>query len=338
MLPENYFELFQQFPRPSYPYPELASPFMEQMREENGRWLSSEDYAFLSEYARKKYSEHRLTDVAARGFPFLTRFEQLCPIARFSTWGAYLDDYFDQVTTVEMEEVRAKAEAVLRGGYVPDSHDLGFYRQIALTRKECLAEGMPDEWYEKIVVSINGMLTGFVDEKRYTRSKTPPPLSAFLLIREQTSGGLPYCIFNRMQKNYRTLPVRVVEHPVILRIHALVSRLIGWHNDLISLPKELSRQDKGDVVNIVKVMQHTYQVPLEQAYHMAMELHEADLKELVSLHENLPYFGLHQELAYDYVQALGTMLHGVYCWHVKGNMRYRKGDYIEPEYNVKDIS
>src|SRR6266511_5723932 len=96
---------------------------------------------------------------------------------------------------------------------------------------------------------INQMLTGFQDEKRYIALNRPAPLPVFLVIRECTSGGVPFAKYLCMQKDFRTLPDTVLEHPAILRMHALASRIIGWHNDIVSLPKELSR--RGDVINLV---------------------------------------------------------------------------------------
>lgn len=83
-------------------------------------------------------------------------------------------------------------------------------------------------------------------------------------------------------------------------------------------------------------MQHEYGVSLVEAYHMAMALHDADVKEFVVLHNDLPYFGEYQELAYDYVQALGITLQGVWGWHCKNNLRYKEEEhaYVEPEYKA----
>jgi hypothetical protein len=75
-----------------------------------------------------------------------------------------------------------------------------------------------------------------------------------------------------MQKDYRTLPDDVLEHPIILRLHLLASRMIGWHNDIVSLPKELSRQ--GDVINLVITLRDTHEVAIEDAYQMALNVHD----------------------------------------------------------------
>jgi hypothetical protein len=47
---------------------------------------------------------------------------------------------------------------------------------------------------------------------------------------------------------------------------------VGYHNDIISLPKELSR--KGDVINIVLVLMHEDGLVLEEACMKAMEIHD----------------------------------------------------------------
>lgn len=104
MVPVNYYELFKHFPLPSYPYPDTDGVFVAELREENCQWLDSEDYAFLSEQARQKYKRHRMTDVAALGMPLVTDISQVRPLARFSAWGAYLDDYFDQLPPLKWKK------------------------------------------------------------------------------------------------------------------------------------------------------------------------------------------------------------------------------------------
>src|SRR5690606_23881679 len=106
--------------------------------------------------------------------------------------------------------------------------------------------------------------------------------------------------------------------------------MIGVHNDIISLPKELSR--KGDVINIVKVIHNENNVSWEEAYKMALDYHDKLLKEFKILHEHLPNFGRWQELAYDYVYTIGIMIQGVYAWHTNDKSRYVPGGYVEPEY------
>ncbi|MCY0978291.1 hypothetical protein PGH12_02720 [Chryseobacterium wangxinyae] len=185
--------------------------------------------------------------------------------------------------------------------------------------------------YTRFVKSIKDVLIGYSEEKIYYRANTVPPLSVYLLIREATSGVQPYCDYVILQKEYRNLPEEVFDHPYIKRLYSLCSLMIGIHNDIISLPKELMRE--GNTMNIVKVLQKENNLSLIDAYKKAMEIHDDYLKQFLILQEHLPPFGEYQSNVYDYVQDLGTMISGVYAWHTNDTSRYIDGGYVEGEFS-----
>lgn len=326
---QGFYALFQDMPRPKYPFPDLISPFAQEMREIYYNWIDT-DYIFHSEKARETHKKHVLTDIAARGLPFLETLDELFPVASLAANGAMLDDYFDHCTYDEMYAVRERCTALLNGQDRKEPTDHGIFRQFFLLRQYAIKCAMPQGLYDKFIASIHDMLLGFQDEKRYMSTNTIPPLPVYLILREDTSGGLPFCKYVAMQRDFRRLPDAVLEHPHILRLHTLASLMIGLHNDIISLPKELNR--KGDVINIVKVMHNENKVSWEEAYMMAMDFHDKLLDEFKVLHEHLPSFGQWQELTYDYVHTIGIMVQGVYAWHTNDRSRYVPGGYVEPEY------
>ena len=189
--------------------------------------------------------------------------------------------------------------------------------------------------YDKFIATIDGVLIGYRQEKKYMEADVPPPLPIYTIIREDTSGGLPFCRYVCMQKNFRELPDMVLDHPVLVRMYALAARMIGCHNDFISLPKEIHR--KGDVINIVKVMKQDYQLSWEEAYLKALDFHDQYKKEFMLLYDHLPDFGKWQALAKDFVFALGISLQGVYSWHTHDKHRYVPGGYVEGEYNSREF-
>nr|WP_295871989.1 hypothetical protein [uncultured Chitinophaga sp.] len=320
---------WQHLPKPHYPFPDFIHPGYQQQREEYYAMIDRE-YTFHSEAARTKHKQHHFTDLAARGLPFLNSLAELRPVANFTANGAMIDDYLDRCSLGEMEEIQQRITALLTGEDTREPVGNDIYRPWWALRQEALACDMPERHYRKFIASIHDMLVGYRDERPYNRPDTPPPFEVYTLIREQTAGGLPFCKYAAMQKTYRRLPDDVLEHPHILRLHTLCSRMIGIHNDIISLPKELGRE--GDVMNLVKVMQHEHKVPLEEAYTMALAVHDSYLKEFMLLHQQLPSFGGWQEMAYSYVRDLGVMVAGVYAWHTHDTTRYVPGGYVEGEF------
>lgn len=330
MTNPDYFELLKTFPRLEYPFPRVPSPILERLREDARQWLET-DLSFLSETTREKYERHKLTDIGGLGFPYMNTYEEALAPARYTVWGALIDDYYDHCDFAEMNKVRVRMVEILNGDR-PGREDNGFFRQIAATREELLSFGMPPKWYDRMVKSLNDYIRGMQDEKYYIANQKFPPLAYFLSVREQTGGALPYCQFACLQKNYRELPDDFLEHPYVLRLHSLASRMIPWHNDFVSLPKELSRD--GDVFNLILVIQQEYNLSLEEAYREALRFHDADLAEFLTLQAHLPFFGEYQDLANDYVTSLGVMVQGIYTWHVVDNGRYVPGAYNEPEFGV----
>jgi hypothetical protein len=72
-------------------------------------------------------------------------------------------------------------------------------------------------------------------------------------------------------------------------MHDFVESSIGYHNHFISLPKELQR--KGDVINLVLVVQAATGLPLPEVYLKALETHDSGLAGFIGLQNNLPRFG-----------------------------------------------
>jgi hypothetical protein len=179
---------------------------------------------------------------------------------------------------------------------------------------------IPDRLYRTYALAINEVITGFQDEKKWKLRDVPPPLPIYTLIRRQTSGAIPYCKYVALQNDYRELPDYVLEHQHILRLHELTGDIVGYHNDFISLHHELAR--KGDVINIVQVIAHERAVSYEEAWMLALELHDDRLAEFVLLQENLPDFGEWQNLAERYVHDLGTNIQGIWRWQHTDTLRY----------------
>lgn len=324
---EQLYAELKSFPRPKYEFPDQVSPLMEALAAEYNEWIDV-DCPFESSEAREAHKRHRLTDIAARAFPWLTLAE-LRPIALFTAFLAILDDFMDRSGRDELQEVRDRMCALLTG-VDDDEPEPGFYHQMYMIRQDALVCEMPPHLYQGFFDSILTLMTGFGDEKRYNAANRPAPFAAFESIRRQTSGGLPFARYLCMQKEYRRLPARVLGHATILRMHDLASTLIGYHNDFISLPKELACQ--GDVVNLVLTVQHELGLSLKEAYWKALEIHDAHLAEFVELQNNLLDFGEWQSAAQEYATDLGIMVQGVYSWHVKNTGRYSPGAYVEPEH------
>lgn len=322
----TFYAELEDYPRPNYPFPDLINPYAEKLAAEGDDWID-EHCPFASSKARASFKKHRLTDVGARAFPYFTP-EELRPIARFSTCFAMIDDYLDHADKIKLGKVRDRVTQLLLGQGQKE-REPGFYHQACVVREEILGCGVPVHVYEDFVNAVIGLMNGYGDEKRYNAADKPPPFDEYQSIRRQSSGGLPYAKSLAFHGKYCDIPAKVLKHPTILRMHDIVSDLIGYHNDFISLPKELYR--KGDVINLVLVVQAASKLPLKEAYLKALEIHDLELAEFVELQNALPCFGRWQSVVESYVVDLGIIVQGSYSWHIKNTERYLPGAYVEPE-------
>lgn len=326
---EAFYAGLLELPKPQYPFPDFIHPDYQQQREEYYDWIDRE-YTLHSREAREKHKLHNLTDIAARGCPFLSSLAELRPLANYAANGAMMDDYWDRCSRNEMNEIGRRITALLTGEDPGEPTDNGIFHQFWVLRQDAIKCGVPEHLYKKYVAAIHQVFIGYAEEKTYYKANVVPPLAVYLIIREHTSGALPFCKYVAMQKDYRQLPDEILEHPHILRLHTLCSFMIGMHNDFISLPKELHRE--GDTMNLIKVVQHEYNMPIREAYMKALEIHDSYLKEFMLLDAHLPPFGEWSKMVHNYIQDLGISVAGVYAWHTNDTSRYVNGGYVDGEF------
>jgi hypothetical protein len=330
---EEFYAGLEQLPKPKYPFPDFIHPAFQQIRDEYYDWIDQE-YSFHSPEAREKHKKHNLVDVASRGCPFLKDIAELRPLANYTANGAMMDDYFDRCTHKEMTRITERIFLLLNGDDPHEPVDNGIFHQFWKLRQDALHCNIPELLYKRYIKSIRDVLVGFSEEKIYYRTNSTPPLAVYLLIRDSTSGVQPFCYYTALQKEYRKIPDETFDHPYIKRLFTLCSLMIGIHNDIISLPKEIHRE--GDTMNLVKVLQHENNITLQEAYIQALEIHDNFLDEFLTLQNHLPPFENYRDLIYDYIQDLGIMVAGVYAWHTNDTTRYVNGGYVEGEYISKD--
>ncbi|MDC8102002.1 terpene synthase family protein [Chryseobacterium rhizosphaerae] len=329
---EEFYAGLQRLPKPKYPFPNSIHHDFQLQREEYYDWIDRE-YIFHSKEAREKHKQYNLTDIAARGCPFLKNLAELRPLAIYAADGAMMDDYFDRCSYDEMKDIATHIMTLLTDDDPDEPANNDIFHRFWILRQSAIACEMPERLYKKFLKSLHEVLIGYADERVYYRSNTIPPLPVYLLIREATSGAKPFCQYVAMQKDYRQLPDSILEHLHIQRLHTICALMIGIHNDIISLPKELHREE--DTMNLVKVLQQEHKTSIKEAYMMALEVHDNYLKEFLVLQEHLPSFGQWQEMTRNYVQDLGIMVAGVYAWHTNDTSRYVNGGYVEGEFNSK---
>ncbi|MGX1776056.1 terpene synthase family protein [Nocardia brasiliensis] len=320
----------RELPQPSYPWPLVINPNIEQLHREYEAWIDA-DYQFHSPAARDRHKSHRFDWFGSWTLPLLS-LPELRSITRYATTGAMMDDYYDRTATADWNRIIGRLMALLRGE--ADEPEPGIEYQWWRMRVDALDAGMPAGLYRRYVASLHDVLRGYRAEKRWVAADQPPPVAVYLALREPTSGAQPFCWYTAMQKDFRHLPDEVFDHPLMRRMHQLCCWLIGIHNDLYSLPKELCRD--GDVINLVLSVQHEHRLSLDAAYRKALAIHDHYLEQFLTLTRNLPDFGQCQALVEDYIHHLGIMAKGFLHYHQQ-TVRYHPESYVEPEFRSPDF-
>jgi hypothetical protein len=305
-------------PKGYYPWPDIINPHVVQMGKDMDSWIDN-DYTFLTEKQREKYKKMRLHACTARTAPHAS-YEQVIPCNRFLLFHVVMDDQLEHFSPAENEQLRERLTAILRGDD-PRPDENALYHQMALLRDEHKAY-MPAEWMERYAESFYRTFRyGIEVETPYKAATSPPPLVLFKAIREYSVLMYSYLDWAEIQTGF-TLPNHLAEHPIIQRFRALTSRVIAWQNDFHSLQKEMAKQT--EVFNLILVLQHEYNISLEEACAEAKRIHDEDVAEFIALHKTFQGFGVYQEQVDRYVFHLGLMMQGVNSFYMETE-RYLPG-------------
>jgi hypothetical protein len=292
-----------------YPWPNLINPHRSQVEQEYYHWIDTA-YLDITKRQREKYKKQRVDLCAARIAPTCA-YKQLRSCARFMLQFVTLDDQLEFSTREEAKQALDRAVEIFDGA-TPAPHENGSFQQMAVIRDEC-GELMPPEWMEQFSRELYRVSKyGAEEEGALKLRKRTPPLAYYLVLREYSVLMYPFFLWAAMETNF-VLPEYIDEHPVMQRLLALGSRIIGWQNDFHSLLKEMGLT--SEVVNLILVLQNEYNISLEEACAEAKRIHDADVAEFVALHEALPDFGVYQQKVYDYVASIGTAIQGVNSYY-----------------------
>ncbi|PWW17713.1 terpene synthase family protein [Chryseobacterium sp. AG844] len=333
MKPEEYHSK-DYLPRGYYPWPDLISPHAEQMGKDMEGWIDN-DYTFLTEKQREKYKKMRLHMCTARMWPDLT-YEQSIPCNRFMLQYVTLDDQVEHSSPKEMEQMRNRCTAILRGEQ-PKPEENALYQHIALIRDEFRAL-MPAIWVERFIhYFYQSFRYGIELEYPYKKAERPPSLHLFKTIREYSVLMRPYLLFGEIESGL-VLPEHIFEHIVFQKMISHMTLTVAWQNDIHSLPKEMAKGT--EVFNLVFVLQQQYNLSLAEACSETFRIHNEEMAGFMTLHSEYREFGEYQEHVDQFVYYAGVGLQGVNTFYLETE-RYLHGGagFAWPEkiVNEKDL-
>lgn len=304
-----------------YPFEPATNRHALYMEEKISGWVNRY-YAFLPEKVKKKYTQTGMGHAGGCMFPRANK-AQLTAICRFYIWAFTIDDTFEFATVEEIEVIRNKAMAILRGSMMVQRDEL--YEQLPVLRQELVSMGS-ELWVERFCHSLNVYFDGLKAEIPYRKSLQFPSFGEFVNIREKAVNVYPLVDFAEVITGF-VLPDEIRQHPSIRRLSQLTCHILSWANDYFS-----AHLEKGsDVLNLVLMLEHHRQYSMGEAYAEAIRIHDRDVAEFAALRASLPDFGVYAEAVIEFVENLELMISGYMHWTLQLTERYKKGGHPSRE-------
>lgn len=291
-----------------YPFPMLKSPFAEALQEiTDHQWIDGEYLALYNDnpQIRQKYKKTKTAHIASQWFP-TARFEKLQPVCRLMLWTLYNDDMYEESNQQEVLFVRQQTLSVLQGKTITEDTKIPLLNLLATLRNE-LIQFLPPDSIARFINGLQKYFDGLLREVDYKSRKEFPSIDECLDIREDSLCLYPFLELMDLETEI-FLPEEVHQHKVIKRLQSLAVRMMACFNDVQSVLKD----EATDAVyyNIVKVIQHTSNLSLEEACMETLRIHNEYLKEFQYLQNFLPDFGQWQDAVVNRIHYVSMTLNG----------------------------
>jgi 5-epi-alpha-selinene synthase len=306
------------------PFPSAINQHCEAIYLHTLEWVRS--FNLLEELADKKIFVANLEVLVSRIYPNIS-LKALELTADFMYWGIILDDEFEKAGTSKQPEV-LKSEQTRLLDILKGVELTKFDTPIAFAWRDILQRihqfpYATSEWWLYFVKDMEDYFQAVRWEARNHSQAIIPDLATYIKMRCVLFGAYPFLDLILIT-NGISLPPEVIEFPVVKRLVLAAINAMAWANDIFSFKKELK---KGTVHNLVLVLQHEYQIPFEEAFKRAVEVHDAQVRKFIELSVQLPSFGSEIDVNLQrYILGLRFWIRGNLDWMMESS---RYGKYSE---------
>lgn len=300
-----------------YPFDDGISIYAAEIEQMTQGWLFN-DYRFLPDEIKKRYSRTKTGYLTARFFPNAAK-DHLTALAMCSLWGLAFDDYFEHAEIKRYDVLRKKIGAIIRGETSADKDPNVFFHQMGIISK-IFGTWMPQHWMQRFAHSMEKYIDGMAEEAVYKKDLKFPTPAEYENIRWKSVDVLQM-IDGIEVATQLPLSDMARHHPHIEEIALLTCRIIAWCNDYFSVEKETDR----DVMNLILVLQHAYKLNRPDAVQEVVRLHDNDLEKYLKLTASLPDFGAEQQAVIKFIEYNNLMIAGHWRWYITDTLRYKTG-------------
>jgi hypothetical protein len=304
---------------PEYPFMLRNSLHENTVEQQVSLWIDC--YSCLPESLKKRYRKSNFGKFTTCLFPNANA-EQSLAMGKWVLAAFAFDDLYGSLSAEELKIKCREVICLLEGNdFQTDKNEI--FKAFFEAGKEFLPH-VTSSWMKRLIEDHEFWFDGMIQETEYsyTGKAIYPTLEEYKIIREKVSGGRIMCDFLEISSDF-IMPDEVFLHPVIFKIRQLVTFMLSWFNDIHSVPWELER---GEATNLVLVIKNEQNCSFEEAYEMAVEIHNDDLAEFIHITKNLPDFGKYNEGVKRYVHNAELFLKGQESWYFGGTERYTSAE------------
>jgi hypothetical protein len=307
------------------PIAPALSPCAEAVQEHTNNW-AKQHRLIQGEIAEKRFRAGMFGRLAARVYP-KAAFEDIALASDWITALFMLDDHCDEAGIGKQpDKLRTVFDELLTLLHAPQiSEDASPKVQesplTAATSElwQRIRVRANPAWEKRFVASVADYFDGCIWEAKNRAQNITPSVSDYIKWRPLT--GAVFTFINLIDiTEHISLPDSILERDDIRQLALMSNKIICWYNDVVSLHKEIQR---NDVHNLVLVIQHEHQLSLQHAVNRAAEMHNDEVEAFLALQSTIPSFGaeINEQLA-KYIGVLNSWPRGNVDWSTESG-RYR---------------
>ena len=331
-----------EVPKIGVPFPVEAGPHAKEAQRRHLQW-ADEHSVFRSRGERRRFGAMDIGALADLLYPEASSHGDVQLVADWCAWLLLRDDQWDATEDPkEWERLARRDRAYLQlmrqapeqGPAHPANDAYSYSGENNLywamadlctrLRRRALEESVPDPVDRRLVAVMKNFFFASVRETAYQHRGDHPTLSEYVKMRSVT-GGLDILTFVLAALDGIRLPKGLLADPVVQCLTNASHNICCWHNDLVSLNKEIV---SGEVHNLILVLWNDLDYDchsLPEAVEAAVSMLREELRRFAELEREVRAIGGHQAgAAAWYAHMLRNRVGGIIEWQEACAARYNE--------------
>jgi 5-epi-alpha-selinene synthase len=307
-------------PRLACPFPPVINGHADTIHENTVEWLHS-FRVFEGEVAYRNFYATNIGRLAARFHPNAS-LEILQLVSDWYAWMFFRDDQRDESELgkdpIKLAAMNARFLEILKGAE-PATEEDSLAHALWDLRQRLRVRSPTGTWTRRFIRSVRDHFDSTIWEAANRLEGLTPDIRVYVRMRPITGGLFVDTEFIEIAEQTH-LPSKVRQHRDVKSLMQASNNVVCWANDIISLEKEVQR---GDVHNLVLVLQQKLDLSLQEAIDRAAEMYNAEIQMFVELEPHLPSFGKPVDANLrTFVSVLRTRMRGNLDWSLESG-RYQ---------------